>query len=93
MEKRRLEKKLRTIIDERERAAAAEVGGSPQQPVEASSAATVEGRARSLGCIHCPGQMQVVAHDAVTVEGARLRRVSLACKECHATRQAWVRLR
>jgi hypothetical protein len=92
VEKRRIEKKLRAIADERKKLAALEPGGSPERPLQVTTAATVESRARARGCVHCDGAMQVLAHDSETVGDRRLRRVTLRCKQCQSERLVWVEI-
>jgi len=76
----------------KERLFALEPGGSPERPVAVESAAVVEARARAVRCPRCDGEHEVLEHAAVTEGGARLRQVSLRCRQCGSPRSLWFQL-
>jgi hypothetical protein len=84
----RLERALR-----RERArellARLEPGGSPERPIEVTSAAVIEARAARLSCPHCRGSYRIHEH---TRPRPGLRRVDVACRQCSTPRSLWFRL-
>lgn len=65
-------------------------GGSPQRPLEVTTAALVEATARAGGCPACGGEVRVDDHAAETVDGRLLRAVRLACVACGARTVRWV---
>ena len=92
-ERRAFEREARKLADARERLAALSAGGAAERPLEVPSASTVEGTAVSLGCARCEGEARLEAHDAVAApDGRLLRRVTLSCKRCGATRAVWLRV-
>jgi hypothetical protein len=85
-ERRQAARALRKDIHDRQRLAASGPGGAPDRPLRISSASVIESRARSVPCIQCGGQLDLVHHGA---EGASLRRLELVCRLCHAPRELW----
>lgn len=69
-----------------------EAGGSAERPIVVSSPAVIEGRASSMPCPTCDGEQRVAAHDAETVGGVLLRKVSLACRQCGKQRVVWFKV-
>ena len=69
-----------------------EAGGNPARPIDVTSAAVVEARALTLACPRCEGRFRVLAHDAVTLGGVRLRKVQVRCTVCAAPREVWLRV-
>jgi hypothetical protein len=88
-ERRQAERALRKDIGARQRLAAAGPGGAADRPLVVSSASVIEGRARSVPCIQCGGELDLRQHGA---EGATLRLVKLVCRLCHAPRELWFRI-
>lgn len=80
------------LVREREKLAALEPGGSPERPIDVTSASVVEARALDLGCLHCPGPARVEAQDALRVDDRVLRRVRMKCSRCGSARDVWVRI-
>jgi hypothetical protein len=69
-----------------------EPGGSPERPVDVSTAALVEPKARSVPCPRCNEPFTVEAHEAYTDDHGRLREVVLRCRACGTTRNMWFRI-
>jgi hypothetical protein len=78
---------------DRERLFRLEPGGSAERPIEVSTPALVEARAREAACPRCGGEQEPVEHRAVVVGGARLREAVLRCRSCGTGRSLWFRLR
>ncbi len=76
-------------IAEREKLAAATPGGTSTNPVVVSSAAVIEGRARSTPCPLCGGELELRRHDAGVAD---LRIVQLTCRLCHTPRTLYFRI-
>lgn len=77
--------------------ASLEPGGSPDRPIEVSSASVVEPHASSLECAACGGPSRVEEHSAVTVpdkagtpRSLRVARVRCTC--CSVVRQIYFKI-
>lgn len=70
------------LVRDRERLAALEPGGAPEQPIVVSSASLVEPRARAFSCLACGEHLRVDQHAAETIAERRLRVVTLTCPAC-----------
>ncbi len=86
------ERTAKRLLNDRERLFAFQDGASAEHPLNVSSASLVEPRARGIACPRCEGELDLVAHDAASVEGVRLRRVSLTCRRCAHPRSLWFRI-
>ncbi len=84
-----MERALRKEVGVRERLAAAAPGGAADRPLVVASASVIEGRARSVPCIQCGGELDLRQHRAGS--GA-LRVVALVCRLCHAPREIWFKI-
>jgi hypothetical protein len=92
--RREQDRALEKLGDARQKLAALEDGGSPGRPREVTSAAVIEGQARSLGCPRgCEGEARVKEHTAETIDGARLRVVTTECPRCGTRRSVYFNLR
>jgi hypothetical protein len=69
-----------------------EPGGSPSLPLDVTTAALVEPRARSVRCPRCDEAFDVASHEAHTDEHGRLREVLLRCRSCGLERTLWFRI-
>jgi hypothetical protein len=70
-----------------------EPGGSPERPIEVSSASIVEPHASGLACVACGGSTRVEEHAARTFDGGRsLRIVRVRCTRCGVERDVYFRL-
>lgn len=67
-------------------------GGSAERPIEITSPAELEGKARSLPCPICDGELRVLEHTAETVGTARLRVAKVVCTACRAERSIYFQL-
>lgn len=81
----------------RTKLASLEAGGSPERPLEVSSASTVEVTASSQPCVVCEGPVRVEEHTAESLTDAsggvrRLRKVTVACTRCGVRRDVWFRI-
>jgi hypothetical protein len=77
----------------RERLFQLDTGGSPERPLEVSSAAVVEAHAESVPCPRCEGKHDVLEHVALTRDEVRLREARLRCRQCGSKRSLWFRIR
>ncbi len=92
VERRALERVAAKAVRERERLAHAEAGGSPENPLEISTASLVELQARSIPCPLCGSTMRIDEHTADTIEGERLRIAHMVCVACGIPRKIYFRI-
>jgi len=85
-------RQLEKIATQRERLFSLEPGGTPERPIEVSSASLVEPRAAALHCPRCDEPLRVEAHNAPSSEGMRLREAVVRCARCGQSRSVWFRL-
>ena len=85
----RAQEKLARDLD---KLAALAPGGSPERPVEITSASEVEVQARSMPCPLCRGELRVEEHAAETIAGVRLRIARVVCVACRSRRALYFRL-
>jgi hypothetical protein len=85
----RKQRVLRHLVRDRERLAALSAGGSPEHPIELTSAAVVEIRAAAMSCPQCDGAYRVREHRAPS---SGLRAVDVSCRLCGTPRTLWFRL-
>lgn len=91
--RRAMERDAEKLARARERVAATEPGGAPERPIELSSASQVEGRATSLRCLRCEGELKLREHRAIVHPvGGSLREVELRCAPCGHPRLVWFRV-
>lgn len=86
--RRALEQKARKLVHHLERLAAEAPGGSEERPIEVTSSAVIELRAKATPCPQCGGELDVLEHEAL--RGSRPVRVK--CRLCHSPRTIWFRL-
>jgi hypothetical protein len=67
-------------------------GGSPEYPLEVTSAAVVEGAARATPCIQCGGDLELRSDRATSTARGIVREMALVCRLCHAPRTLWFRI-
>src|SRR5262245_17724703 len=72
-DRREAERAQEKLASQREKLFALEAGGSAGHPREVVSASLVEPESRSLRCPRCEGELHVLEHLAVTLDGTRLR--------------------
>ena len=89
VERRAVERGLRKDVRGREKLGKATVGGAPDRPIVVSSSSVLDGRARSVPCWQCGGQLESKG-DSVVGDG--IRKVSLTCRLCHAPRELFFRI-
>lgn len=80
--------KARKLVHQLDRLAELAVGGSEERPIEVTSAAVIEPRARSTPCPLCAGELDLVEHAALR----GLRPVQVKCRQCHTARTLWFKL-
>jgi hypothetical protein len=90
--RRDLARRSPTFAAEAEALARLAPGGSPDHPLELSSASQVEVRAQSTPCPICTGELRVEEHEAEVLGGRRLRVVRVRCHHCAAPRQLYFRI-
>lgn len=91
-QRREDERAAEKLADARTRLARLEAGGTPERPLEVTSASQVEPHALALPCLRCDGAPRLEEHAAVTVDGERLRVARTACIRCGTRRQTWYRI-
>ncbi len=69
-----------------------EAGGSPERPLEVTSASVIEVMAASLPCASCGGKVRVDEHTAEHVGGRSLRAVLVKCVQCGDPRRIWFKI-
>jgi len=85
------------LAEARLKLASLEAGGSPERPIDLTSASVVEPHATGLGCAVCGGSTRVEDHSAVSVTDASgtarsLRVVRVRCTRCGVERDIYMRL-
>jgi hypothetical protein len=91
-ERRALERRLEKLAEARRKLIALEPGGTPERPIDVSSAAIVEPRAESFACPDCEGPMRTQEHVALGSAVARVRAVMLRCRSCSASLRVYFRI-
>lgn len=86
--RRAQEQKARKLVHHLQRLADEAPGGAEERPLEVSSTAVIEPRARATPCPLCAGELDVLEHAALR----GLRPVRVKCRQCHAERTIWFRL-
>jgi len=69
-----------------------EPGGAETRPIDVSTPALVEPKARAIVCPRCDEPFDVETHEAHTDEHGRLREAKLRCRTCGERRSAWFRI-
>jgi hypothetical protein len=67
-------------------------GGAADRPIEVTSAAVIEVRARARRCLHCDGELELRGDRATSTARGVLREVTLLCRRCHAPVCLWFRV-
>ena len=92
-QQREQQRTLRKTVRQLERLAAEMPGGSPERPIEVTSAAVVETKARAIPCIQCEAlEMQLRGDRAASTARGVLRELAMVCRQCHAARAVWFRV-
>lgn len=96
-ERREADRSAVKLAEARLKLAALESGGSPERPIDVSSASIVEPHAAGLECAACGGPTRVLEHSAVTIPDASgspraLRVVHVRCTRCGVERNIYFRL-
>ena len=86
------QRKLDKLVRDREKLASLEPGGSPERPLEVTTASLVEPRALAHRCLRCDNASRLVDHDAVLHDDRLLRVVTLRCDRCSAERTLYFRV-
>ncbi|MDB4974413.1 MAG: hypothetical protein JWN48_2754 [Myxococcaceae bacterium] len=87
-----LERKQEKLYDARKKLAAVDLGGSPERPLDVSSASVVETRAESEPCLRCGEPVRSVEHTTVQGPNGLLRVIKLGCRSCGSERTMFVRI-
>ena len=90
--RREQERALRKQVRRTEALAGDLPGGSPDQPIEVTSASVVEGKARATPCVQCGGALDLRGDRATSTARGVLREIALVCRLCHAPRTLWFRI-
>jgi len=89
---RERQRALRKLVRQTEALADDLPGGSPEQPIDVTSASVVEGKARRTPCIQCDGELDVRGDRATSTARGILREISVVCRQCHVARTLWFRI-
>ena len=80
---------MRDLVRDRERLAQLSPGGSAERPLEVSSSAVLEARARATPCPQCSGELEVKDHRST---GAGTRAIDVKCRTCGTARTLYFRI-
>ena len=80
------------LHEDREKLRLLEPGGSPERPLEVSSASVVEARAEAERCFRCEVAMRAEEHTARETRSGLVRAVRLRCPRCGAPREIFLRI-
>jgi hypothetical protein len=89
---REQQRELRKQVKRTEGMAAKLAGGSPELPIDVTSASVVETKARSTPCVQCGGDLELRGDRATSTARGIVRELSLVCRLCHAPRTLWYRV-
>ena len=78
----------RQLVRDKEQLAGLVAGGAAERPIEVSSSAVIEVRARSLPCPQCEGPYKIDDHRST----GGLRPVDVTCQRCGVARTLWFRI-
>jgi hypothetical protein len=96
-ERREVERAGVKLAEARLKLASLEAGGSPERPIEVTSASIVEPHAAGLACAACGESTRVEEHSAETLPDQSgvprsLRVVRVRCTRCGVVRNVYFRL-
>ncbi len=96
-ERREVERAGVKLAEVRLKLALIEPGGTPERPIEVTSASVVEPHAAGLACAACGEATRVVDHTALTASGWRdvprsIRVAHVRCTRCGVERDVYFRL-
>jgi hypothetical protein len=80
------------LVNDLERLAALQPGGTPERPLVVASPTQVDIIAQTRRCPLCEGSLELVEHAAERVGGVALRAAHLRCVACGVRRTLWFRL-
>jgi Fe-S-cluster-containing dehydrogenase component len=89
---RELERKLAKLYEARQKLAALDPGGSPERPLDVSSASVVQARAEAQHCLRCNLTLRCEEHTTFESPNGLLRVAKLECRGCGATRDFYLRI-
>jgi len=89
---RELERKLEKLYEARQKLAELDPGGSPERPLDVSSASVVQARAEAQHCLRCNLPMRCDEHTTFAGPHGLLRLAKLDCRGCGATRDLYLRI-
>jgi len=80
------------LVEDRERLAGLEPGGSPERPILLEAASQLTLRTQSFTCLACDGPLRYVEDRVLELNG-ELRRAAMAeCKQCGKRREVWFQI-
>ena len=85
-------RKQERLYEDREKLRHLEPGGTPERPLEVSSASVVEARAETERCFRCDLPMRTEEHATRETATGLLRAVRLRCLRCGAPREVFLRI-
>src|SRR5450631_775454 len=92
-QQREQQRVLRKSVRQVERLAAELPGGSPERPIDITSASVVETKARAIQCVQCDAlEMELRGDRATSTARGVLRELAMVCRQCHAPRAIWFRV-
>jgi hypothetical protein len=80
------------LLDDRERLARLEAGGSAELPIVLEAASQLPLRAESHACLRCEGALRYVEDRVVERRGELRRAASVECKRCGTRRELWFQI-
>ena len=83
------ERVARGLVRDRERLWALAPGGSAERPIDVTSSAVIEVKARATPCPQCEGTLRLEDHQAVD---AALRKLDVRCVLCGVPRSLYFRI-
>jgi hypothetical protein len=91
-ELRELSRQRERLFEARMKLALLEPGGSPERPLEVSSASIVESRAQAEPCLRCGAAPRCEEHTTLSTANGLLRVAHVRCPSCSAKRLFYMRI-
>jgi len=91
-ERRVRERAARELARDRHKLALLSAGGTPERPIEVTSAAVIPVRARGTPCPLCEGTLRLDDESASTKDGRLIHGAHVTCVSCGIARVLWFRV-
>lgn len=86
------ERDAQKLIRDKQRLVELEPGGSAARPLDVTTPAVIEGRARATPCVQCGGELAIDEHVVAPDPSHSLRLIRARCRRCHTRRELYFRL-